>query len=142
MVKQISLFLENKKGRLAKVCRVIGDAGVNIRALSIADTTDFGILRLIVNAPEKAYEALAQAGFVVSITNVLAIEVSDLPGGLADVLEKLEAAGINVEYAYAFIGSVTEDALVIIRAENPAEAAITLEKIGIKTLREEELYTL
>lgn len=142
MVKQISLFLENKKGRLAKVCRVIGDAGVNIRALSIADTTDFGILRLIVNAPDKAYEALAQAGFVVSITDVLAIEVNDAPGGLADVLEKLDAAGINVEYAYAFIGSAAEEALVIIRAEKPEEALSSLEKIGVKTLRGEELYTL
>jgi hypothetical protein len=143
MVKQISLFLENKKGRLAQVCRVIGDAGINIRALSIADTTDFGILRLIVNDPDKAYEVLRKEGFVVSITNVLAIKVSDKPGGLADVLEKLDQAGVNVEYAYAFIGTaMQEDALVIIRAENPEEALKTLEKIEIPILRGEKLYIL
>jgi hypothetical protein len=142
MVKQISLFLENKKGRLAQVCRVIGDAGINIRALSIADTTDFGILRLIVNAPDKAFEVLNKEGFVVSITDVLAIKVNDKPGGLADVLEKLDQAGVNVEYAYAFIGTATEDALVIIRPENPAEALETIKEKGIPILRGEKLYTL
>ncbi|MHB8158056.1 MAG: ACT domain-containing protein [Desulfocucumaceae bacterium] len=142
MIKQISLFLENKKGRLAQVCRIIGDSGINIRALSIADTTDFGILRLIVNEPEKAYEVLGKKGFVVSMTDVLAIKVADTPGGLADVLEKLDQAGVNVEYAYAFIGTAMEDALVIIRAEKPIEALQKLETLGIPFLRGEKLYSL
>lgn len=142
MVKQISLFLENKKGRLAQVCRIIGNAGINIRALSIADTTDFGILRLIVNDPQKAYEVLNNEGFVVSITDVLAIKVADTPGSLADILEKVDNVGVNVEYAYAFIGTTMEDALVIIRAEKPAEALSKLERIEIPILRGEELYTL
>lgn len=142
MIKQISLFLENKKGRLAEVCRIIGDAGINIRALSIADTTDFGILRLIVNNPEKAFEVLTTKGFVVTTTDVLAIKVADTPGGLADVLEKLDKAGVNVEYAYAFIGTAKKDALVIIRAEKPTDALQTLANIGIACLRGEELYTL
>lgn len=86
MVKQISLFLENKKGRLAHVCRVLGNAGINIRALSIADTTDFGVLRLIVNDPDKAYQVLKEQSFVVSLTDVLAIQVPDSPGGLPDCL--------------------------------------------------------
>lgn len=142
MVKQISLFLENKKGRLAHVCRVIGDAGINIRALSIADTTDFGVLRLIVNDPEKAYEVLKNEGFVVSITDVLAIQVPDVPGGLAGVLEQLNSAGINVEYAYAFLGTTSKDALVIIRTENPGNAVSILEKAGLPVLRGEKVYTL
>jgi len=142
MVKQISLFLENKKGRLAQVCRIIGNAGINIRALSIADTTDFGILRLIVNNPDKAYEVLNNEGFVVSITDVLAIKVADTPGSLADILEKVDKVGVNVEYAYAFIGTTMEEALVIIRAEKPVEALKKLEENGIPIVRGEGLYML
>lgn len=142
MVKQISLFLENKKGRLAHVCRVLGDADINIRALSIADTTDFGVLRLIVNNPEKAFAVLKEKGFVASITDVLATEVPDTPGGLAAVLEILEKANIDVEYTYAFVGTTSKDALVIIRVENPKAAAAVIEKAGIRVLKGEEIYTL
>jgi len=142
MVKQISLFLENKKGRLAHVCRVLGDADINIRALSIADTTDFGVLRLIVNNPDAAYDVLKEKGFVVSITDVLAIEVPDNPGGLAGVLDKLEEANINVEYTYAFVGTTSKDALVIIRVDNSEEAANVMGKAGIRVLRGEEIYAL
>lgn len=142
MVKQISLFLENKKGRLAHVCRVLGDANINIRALSIADTTDFGVLRLIVNDPDGAYRVLKEKGFVVSITEVLAIEIPDTPGGLAEALEILGDADIDVEYTYAFIGTTSQDALVIIRVENPAEAAAVLTKAGVRILRGEEIYSL
>jgi len=142
MIKQISLFLENKKGRLAHVCKVIGDAGINIRALSIADTADFGVLRLIVNDPGKAFQVLRDNGFVANITEVLAIEVSDTPGGMAMVLEKLDQAGISVEYAYAFIGKSAKNALVIIRVENPAEAAGIIKEAGIPVLTEEEVYNL
>ncbi len=105
MVQQISLFLENKKGRLAHVCRVLGEAGINIRALSIADTTDFGVLRLIVNQPRQAYEVLKQHNFVVSMTTVLAMEVADTPpGGLAGALTKLDEAGINVRVHLCIFG--------------------------------------
>jgi len=142
MVKQISLFLENKKGRLAQVCRELGEAGINIRALSVADTTDFGVLRLIVNEPDLAYRVLGEKGFVVSITEVLAVQVPDHPGGLAGVLEKLEQAGINVEYAYAFIGTAKKDAVVIIRVENPQQARKAIESSGVSLLRGEQLYAL
>lgn len=142
MIKQISLFLENKKGRLAHVCRVLGDSGINIRALSIADTADFGVLRLIVNEPLKAYDILKETGFVVNITDVLAIEVPDIPGGLAAALEKLDQSGINVEYTYAFIGNASKDALVIIRVENPADAIEAIKESGIKVLGGKEVYTL
>jgi hypothetical protein len=142
MVKQISLFLENKKGRLAHVCRVLGNAGINIRALSIADTTDFGVLRLIVNDPDKAYQVLKEQSFVVSLTDVLAIQVPDSPGGLAGLLETLDKNEVNVEYAYAFIGTAMKDALVIIRVENPTEAVSILEKAGVPILHGEKLYAL
>ena len=142
MVKQISLFLENKKGRLARVCRVLAEANINIRALSIADTTDFGVLRLIVNAPEQAFDVLREKGFVASITEVLAIQVPDVPGGLADALERIGAAGLDVEYMYAFIGNNSTDAFVIIRVENPESAVGIIEKTGIKVLKGEEAYLL
>lgn len=142
MVKQISLFLENKKGRLAHVCRVLGDAGINIRALSIADTADFGVLRLIVNDPMKAYEILKDNGFVVNTTDVLAIEVPDTPGGLAHSMEELDEAGIDVEYMYAFIGTASTNALVILRVENPDEAVKIIEKSNVKILKGQEIYSL
>lgn len=142
MIKQISLFLENKEGRLAKVCRVLGNEGINIRALSIADTTDFGVLRLIVNNPEKAYEVLKENKFAVSMTDVLAMEVSDTPGGLAGTLERLDEAGINVEYMYAFLGTASQDALVIIRVENPQEAMHVIKKAGLNILEGDRVYSL
>ncbi|MFY9174369.1 MAG: ACT domain-containing protein [Peptococcia bacterium] len=142
MVKQISIFLENRKGRLAYVCKILGEAEINIRALSIADTTDFGVLRLIVNDPDKAYEILTAKGLVTQITDVLAIEVSDTPGALGLALEKLDQAGISVEYMYAFLGSISKDALVIIRVENPEEAIDVIKKAGINVLDGERVYAL
>jgi hypothetical protein len=104
MAKQISVFLENKAGRLSHVTRVLGEAGINIRALSIADTSDFGILRIIVSDPEKAYRILKEANFTVSETEVIAVQVPDSPGGLATVLEQMSDANLNIEYLYAFFG--------------------------------------
>jgi len=115
MAKQLSVFLENKTGRLASVTRVLGEAGINIRALSIADTSDFGILRIIVNDPQKAYAILKDAGFTVSETEVIGVRVKDIPGGLATVLEKMSDANLNIEYMYAFLGTSENDALVIFK---------------------------
>ncbi|NLN64216.1 MAG: ACT domain-containing protein [Clostridiaceae bacterium] len=123
LVKQISIFLENKHGRLAKVTRILGDNNINIRALSIADTTDFGILRLIVNQPEKAKEILDENGFAASINEVIAIEAEDQPGGLAKALDILDSKGVSIEYMYAFVGNTASKcAMVIIRVENPEKA--------------------
>lgn len=123
LIKQISIFLENKRGRLAQVTRVLGDNNINIRALSIADTTDFGILRLIVNQPERAMEVLQQNGFAVRANDVIAIEAEDKPGGLAKVLSLLDKRGISIEYMYAFVGnSPSKNAMVIFRVENPESA--------------------
>ncbi len=141
-VKQMSVFLENKSGRLAQVTRVLGENGVNIRALSIADTTDFGILRLIVNDPDKTYQVLKEAGFTVSATDVIAVEVADRPGGLADILQSLQEAGINIEYLYAFVQKTPSAALVVLRVEQLDEAVKALQESGIHILSEEEVYKL
>ncbi|MBP1761353.1 MAG: Amino acid-binding [Firmicutes bacterium] len=142
MAKQLSVFLENKAGRLARVTRVLGEAGINIRALSIADTSDFGILRIIVNDPPKAYAILKDAGFTVSETEVIGVRVKDIPGGLAAVLEKMSDANLNIEYMYAFLGTSEEDALVIFKIEDNKKARIAFKESGIQVIEEQELYQL
>jgi len=141
-VEQISVFLENKAGRLAEVTRVLGEAGVNIRALSLADTTDFGILRLIVDKYEVAREVLKSKGFTVGKTEVVAIEVPDRPGGLASVLQTLAKAGINVEYMYAFVQHSGKNAVIIFRFDNLEDAISLLQKEGIHIYKGEEVYKL
>lgn len=141
-IKQISIFLENKSGRLARVTRVLGDNGINIRALSIADTTDFGILRLIVNDPDKAYKVLKEAGFSVNSTDVIAVEINDTPGGLACSLEYLKDASINIEYLYAFLTKSSSAALVVFRVEQIDEAIRVLQGKGIRVLDGSQVYGL
>ena len=142
VVKQVSIFLENKSGRLAEVCAILGEQGINIRALSIADTSDFGILRLIVTDPDRAAALLGQAGLSVSETAVVAVQIPDRPGGLADVLRMLQAAEINVEYIYAFVGSHKGDALVVLRVADDlmARTIELLEESGAPILTAEEVY--
>ncbi len=142
IIKQISVFLENKFGRLAAVTRILGEAGINIRALSIADTADFGILRLIVDKPNQAYEVLKDARFTVSETEVLAVEVKDVPGGLSSVLQLMSEARINIEYIYAFLTRASDDALIVFRVEEPNAAIKLLQEAGIKVLEEEKVYNL
>ncbi|HDM76435.1 MAG TPA: ACT domain-containing protein [Deltaproteobacteria bacterium] len=141
-VEQISVFLENKAGRLAEVTRLLGDGGVNIRALSLADTSDFGILRLIVNDNEKAKKILKENGFTVGKTNVVAIEVEDRPGGLARILDILYRAGINVEYMYAFVQQSGENAVIIFRFDNLDEAIRVLQENGVTVINGSKVYTL
>ncbi|NLV20997.1 MAG: ACT domain-containing protein [Syntrophomonadaceae bacterium] len=142
MAKQLSVFLENKAGRLAKVTRILGEAGINIRALSIADTSDFGILRIIVNDPPTAYTILKDAGFTVSETEVIAVRVQDTPGGLATVLEQMSDANLNIEYMYAFLGTSENDALVIFKIEDNKKARAAFKEKGIQIIEEQELYRL
>ncbi|MGE5454770.1 MAG: ACT domain-containing protein [Methylocystaceae bacterium] len=142
MVKQISVFLENKAGRLGKVTQVLGENKINIRALSIADTSDFGILRLIVNDPEQAYQVLKTNGFTVSTTEVLAVQVPDTPGGLAKVLMIMGEGSINIEYLYAFIGNTSKDALVIFKVADPNQALIYCQENKIAFLTAEQVYSL
>jgi len=142
MIKQISIFLENKAGRLAAVTKTLGQANINIRALSIADTTEFGILRLIVDRPDDAYQVLKDAGYSVTETDVLAIEVPDVPGGLAQVLEVMGKAEINVEYLYGFLARATDDAIIIFRVESPEAASILLSQHGFTLLSGATVYSL
>lgn len=141
-VEQISIFLENKSGRLAEVTEVMAKGGINIRALSLADTADFGILRLIVNDTEKAKQILRDNGFTVGKTEVVAIEVPDRPGGIAVILNALKGEGVNVEYMYAFVQKSGENAIIIFRFDEIEKAIATLQKAGIKILKGEEVYSL
>ena len=140
LVKQISVFLENKEGRVAQVTQILSDSNINIRALSIADTTEFGILRLIVNKPEEAEKALKNEGLTVSITEVIAISIEDEPGGLAKALEILHNDRISVEYIYAFISKTSHRANVILRVESCERAIESLEAGGFLVLKANEVY--
>jgi len=140
--KQLSIFLENRSGRLHEVTDVLGRVGINIRALSLADTSDFGILRLIVDKPDEAYRTLRDAGFTVRETDVLAVEISDQPGGLARVLEIFRDGGINVEYMYAFVEKSGENAVVIFRTEDIGRSSLLLQEHGIPQIEGERLYRM
>jgi hypothetical protein len=140
--EQISVFLENKAGRLAEVTGILSEAKVNIRALALADTSDFGVLRLIVDNNEKAVEALKNRGFTVGRTDVLAVEVEDRPGGLHSILDILNGAGINVEYMYAFVQHSGKNAVMIFRFDHIEEAVRVLEENNIKVINGSKVYTL
>ena len=138
-VKQISVFIENRSGRLREVANVLGRNGVNIRALSLADTSDYGILRLIVDKPDTALSVLKKANFTLSETNVIAVEVSDKPGGLSEVLDVLGDAGINVEYMYAFVEKSSDHAVMIFRIEDIENAIRALQNKNIQILNNERV---
>ena len=141
-VEQISIFLENKPGGLEEVTRILKDAQINIRTLSLADTTDFGILRLIVNDVDKASSVLKEQGYRISRTTVVAVEVPDRPGGLHSILEVLSKNGINVEYLYAFVERSGENAVIIFRFDAPDKAIEVLQKNGMTVLPGAKLYGL
>ncbi|MBD5646715.1 MAG: ACT domain-containing protein [Desulfovibrio sp.] len=126
--EQLSVFLENRAGRLAEVIHTLADAGLNIRALSLADTSDFGILRMIVCDPEKAKTVLKEKGFTLGRTSVVAVEVPDEPGGLDSVLQLVSKNGINVEYMYAFIQQEHDRAVMIFRFDKVDEAVELLKR--------------
>jgi hypothetical protein len=133
-VEQISVFIENKSGRLAEVSGVLGDANVNIRALSLADTSDFGILRLIVDDSEKALNVLRERHFTVNKTEVIGVEVPDSPGGLSSILKILDSNQINVEYMYAFVERSGNNAVIIFRFDNVDQAIAVLLKNAVNIL--------
>lgn len=141
-VEQISIFIENKSGRLAEVTGALGEAAINIRALSLADTSDFGILRLIVNDVERAKRILKEKGFTVSKTEVVAIEVPDRPGGLSEILQALDSEEINVEYMYAFVERCGGNAVIIFRFDETEKAIKCLVQKGFNVLEGERLYQM
>lgn len=118
IIKQISVFLENRPGTLAEVLGVLGEHEVNIRAMAVADTADFGILRLIVNEPDKVERVLKGASFAVKTTPVLTMKVADQPGGLLTEVRKLTGAGINIEYVYAFAAAAASEARVVLKVDD------------------------
>jgi len=141
-ITQISVFLENRAGRLAEVTRILGECDINIRALSLADTSDFGILRLIVDKTDEALKALREKGFTASLTDVIAVEVEDRPGGLADILAVLQKGGINVEYMYAFVEKVSDRALLVFRFEDPMGAVKILQSQDVRVVGDKEIRNL
>jgi hypothetical protein len=141
-VEQISIFLENRPGGLEQVTRILKDAGINIRTLSLADTTDFGILRMIVNDVEKASRVLKENGLRASRTAVVAVEVPDRPGGLHEILAALTGSGVNVEYMYAFVERSGQNAVLIFRFDAPDKAIEVLRQKGLTVLPGEKLYGL
>ncbi len=141
-VEQIAVFLENRSGRLAEITSILADSDINIRALSVADTADFGILRLIVDKVAVAEEVLRGSGFTVSKTYVVAVEVPDKTGGLAAVLKCIEIEQLNVEYMYAFVNKTGANAVLIFRFDDMERAILSLEIGGFTILEPEQLYRL
>lgn len=139
-IRQISVFIENKSGRLSDVVELLGENNINIRALSLADTSDFGILRLIVNEPEKAYTLLREKDFTVGATDVIAVSVPDKPGGLATILLLLKENNISVEYMYAYVEKSADYAIMFFRFEDTDETLELLKKEGVKILSGSEVY--
>lgn len=138
-VRQVSIFLENTEGRLAEVTRVLAREGIDIRALSLADTSDFGVLRIIVNEPDRCLEILKRNSFVARTSEVVAVEVEDKPGGMSRVLNALDEAGLNVEYMYAYVAKAGENAVVICKIDERERALEVLKAEGIRTIPAKEL---
>ena len=141
-IKQISIFLENRKGRLYDVCSLLGKNDINIRALNVAETESFGILRIVVNKPDVAVKVLKDADIVAKITDVIAIEVDDRPGGLADILKALADEDVNIEYMYGFVEKSSDKALMVFRFDDVDKAAAILKKHNIKIVTEQGVREL
>lgn len=142
LLKQISIFIENKSGRLAEITRLFGENGINILALSIADTTDFGILRLIVSDPDKAEKIVKENGLTAKATDVIGISIPHVPGGLAQALSVLSNNGIGIEYMYAFATRSEDDAMVILKVGDNFAAMKILTDAGIKILTDKDIASL
>lgn len=139
-IKQLSLFVENQPGSLSKVCQVLKENRINISTLSLADTREYGILRLLIQEYERARDVLEKAGYVVKVTDVLALTVPDHPGGLADTLAILDKHALSVEYMYAFTYGRSNKAIIVFRFENPDKAVEQLKDEPIELVRAEELF--
>ena len=138
-IRQISMFLENKPGKLSAVCQALADADINIATLSLADTSDFGIVRMIVDDHERAKAVLTEKGHVVNVREVIAVCVPDRPGGMAEVMKVLDEAGANIEYSYAFSFHRGEKAVLVFRFSDNAKAESALKAAGYTTLGEDEV---
>lgn len=142
LIKQLSVFIENKPGRLAAVLEELGKNEIDISALSLADTSEYGILRLIVNSPEKAADILKKSGVVVKLTDVLALAMDDTPGGLSRILSVFVKNGINVDYMYAFVGKINEKALTVVKVSDPECAERALGELNLSTVSPSDVYRI
>lgn len=138
-IKQISVFIENRHGRLEEFTTLLGENGIDLIALSIADTTNFGILRAIVADNERALGLVRDHGYTANLTEVLAVAVPDSPGGLAGLLTMLRDGSISIEYLYSFVRRVGKDAIIIFRVDQPEKAAALLQEKGVRLLSQEEI---
>lgn len=141
-ISQLSIFLENKEGRLWNALDALANGEINIRALSLADTSDFGILRIIVQDPEKAKKILEENSFIVKIIDVIGVELDDIPGGLASVLKILNDNNINLEYLYAFTHEKTEKAILLLQSNDLNLLAKVLNEYNVSIVPPEEVYNL
>ena len=135
-IKHIAVFMENKPGTMSKVTEALGNSGIDVRAASLADTQDFGILRMIVTDTEKAVKSLSDAGYVASVCDVFAAEVPDLPGAMTELMKKVASTGLNVEYMYAFVSPETKKAYIVLRIKDTENAEKALIDKGIKLIGE------
>lgn len=142
LIKQLSVFVENKPGRLAAVIEALGKNNVNMSALSLADTSEYGILRVIVDNPESAVEILKGIGVIVKISKVLAVSMDDTPGGLSKILDVFLKNEINVDYMYAFVGKTADKAVMVVKVSDAQKAEEALEKAGIQTLNTDDVYRI
>jgi len=140
--KQVSIFLENRKGRLAEVTRLLSDQGINIRALSLADMADMGVLRLIVSDRQRSLSVLKANGFAVQETDVIAVEIADKPGSLHRVVHVLDQNDLNIEYMYALFEKNTDNAIMVLKIDDAARAVDTLKQNGIPVLAENVIQNL
>jgi len=139
MIDQITVYLENREGHLAELCRVLGDAAINMHSLTIADTADFGVVRIVCDDPARAHEALVGKDYRASLTKVAAVEVPNRPGGLADLLDVLRATGVNIEYSYCF-SMPDHTAVFVMKIHGGNEVLASLSAAGFRALQPEDLY--
>lgn len=140
LINQLSVFVENKTGRLAAVIEALGKNNINMSALSLADASEYGILRIIVDDPDRAAEVLRDIGVIVKVTKVLAVSMADTPGGLSGILDIFLKNDINVDYMYAFVGKTADRAVMVVKASDPKKAEEVLESAGISTLATDDVY--
>jgi len=140
--QQLSIFMENKPGQLVRVTETLKNAGIDIRAMSLADTKDFGIVRMIVRDTEKAQEVMREAGFMSTITQVMCIAMNDQPGGLSKITELMAQADVNIDYLYACITVIGKDAYIVMHVDNEKKASRFLEDAGIRMVSNEEIASL
>lgn len=141
MISQLTVFLENEKGRLAAACRAVAEAGINMHALNLADTADFGVVRMLVDTPEAAAEALREAGYRATVTPVLAVRVPNVPGGLADLLEFMDEQDVNIEYGYCFSVNA-EVAVDVLKVDGDEEIEAKLTAAGFAPVQPQDVYRI